>query len=103
MHRQMFEDLAKLCQIDWRVCTKEQRGALNQTEKRLRCKVSATSGDIEQFGKWWYQHDWRGRQRQPPKPHQVRETWGQFLNWRMIHATQTPTFHLVRVEVDATF
>ena len=101
MHRQMFEDLARLCQVDWRVCTKEQRGALNQTEKILR-DAGATRGDFPEFEKWWYLHDWRGRQGQPPKPHQVRETWGQFLSWRKVPRV-VQEFHLVRVGVDATF
>lgn len=103
MHRKMFEDLARLCQIDWRVCTTEQRGSLNQTEKILRCEAQAVRGDFGRFEKWWYQFDWRGRQGQPPRPHQVREMWGQFLSWQKAPIAQVQKFHLVRVGTDATF
>ena len=85
--QEMFSALAELCQIDWRACTSEQRNALNQSEKLLRTKLEASPADLKTFAGWWYANDWRGRGSNggppsPPRPHQVRETWGQFTAWR---------------------
>lgn len=85
--QEMFGALAELCQIDWRACTREQRSALNQSEKLLRTKLNASPADLKEFPDWWYAYDWRGRGSKdrppsPPRPHQVRETWGQFVTWR---------------------
>lgn len=32
---------------------------------------------IEQFAKWWYSRDWRGRNNQPPTAKQIKEMWPQ--------------------------
>lgn len=77
----MFTALAEICQIDTKLLTKEQRMQLNQSEKRLR-KAGNTPADLADFPRWWYANDWRGRKGEPPKPHQVRETWGQYEAWR---------------------
>ena len=105
----MFSALAELCQIDWRACTYEQRNALNQSEKLLRTKLEASPADLKTFTDWWYANDWRGRggdgrPPSPPKPHQVRETWGQFIAWRenghkpvTAKPTAAQRFHKVQV------
>jgi len=84
----MFSALAALCQVDIAVCTDEQRGALNQSEARLRKAKAAPDmlgvgvDDWHTFAHWWYWHDWRGKKGEPPKPHQVREEWGKFRSWQ---------------------
>ena len=42
-------------------------------------EMGASAGDIERFGKWWYQNDWRGQKGQKPTLAQVRERWGDFI------------------------
>lgn len=72
----LFQTLARVCRIDYRVCTTEQRGALNQTVGILR-KANHTSDEVERVGEWWFTRDWRGKQGQAPKPHEIREVWQQ--------------------------
>ena len=74
----MFGALAEVCQIDLTTLTENQRGALNQSGKKLR-EASAGPIELTAFGEWWYAYDWRGKRGDPPRPHQVRETWGQFI------------------------
>lgn len=85
--QEMFSALAELCQIDWHGCIEPQRKQLNQSEKLLRTRLNASPADLTEFPDWWYAYDWRGRGSKdrppsPPRPHQVRETWGQFVTWR---------------------
>lgn len=72
----LFESLATVCRIDWKVCTAEQRGALNQTCGILR-KAGHTAADVVRVGEWWSASDWRGKQGQAPRPEQIREVWQQ--------------------------
>jgi len=76
---ELFESLASLCRIDWKLCTVEQRGALNQTVGILR-KEGHTAIEVQQVGEWWWKSDWRGKQGQAPTPSQVREVWMQAFN-----------------------
>lgn len=78
----MFGALAKVCKINWKIATNEQKGELNQSEKILRVEAEATPEDLPEFEKWWYKHDWRGKGGSPPTPSQVREVWQQFLDYR---------------------
>jgi uncharacterized protein YdaU (DUF1376 family) len=73
---ELFESLASVCRIDWKLCTAEQRGALNQTLGILR-KEGHTALEVRQVGEWWFASDWRGRQGQAPRPDQIREVWQQ--------------------------
>lgn len=73
---ELFESLASLCRIDWKLCTGEQRGALNQTVGMLR-KAGHTPEAVTRVGEWWWKSDWRGKQGQAPTPSQVREVWMQ--------------------------
>lgn len=72
----LFEALADTCGVDWRVCTVEQRGELNQTTKILRDE-GRTPEQVFQVKAWWYRVHWKGRQGQAPTPTEVREVWGQ--------------------------
>jgi len=85
----MFTALAEICGIDWKVCTDNQRGALNQSEVRLR-KAGATVAEVREFVDWWRLYDWRGKKNQRPKPAQVREEWGKFKAWVAERATGPP-------------
>lgn len=78
--REMFSAFVELCQIDLETITKDKRGEINQAEKRMRQKYKPA--DLEAFGVWWYQHDWRGQKGQPPEVHQIRDCWGKFLAYR---------------------
>jgi len=79
-HRdELFESLASLCRVNIRLCTKDQRGALNQTAKILR-DAGHTAADVFRVGEWWYRHDWRSKKGQPPKPSEIREVWDQSFN-----------------------
>lgn len=78
----MFGALAKVCKINWKVATNDQKGELNQSERILRVEVEAVPEDLPEFEKWWYKHDWRGKGGSPPTPSQVREVWQQFLDYR---------------------
>ncbi len=85
----MFTALAEISGIDWRVCTDSQRGALNQSEKRLR-KAGATVDEMHRFADWWSAHDWRGKKGERPTPAQIREEWGKFKAWRAEQPTGVP-------------
>lgn len=85
----MFTTIAEVCGIDWRVCTEKQRGALNQSEKRLR-KAGATVTEMRRFASWWSNYDWRGKKGEHPSPVQVREEWGKFKAWRAEQRTSVP-------------
>jgi uncharacterized protein YdaU (DUF1376 family) len=75
----LFESLASLCRINWKVCTDAQRGALNQTCGILR-KQGHTAEEVESVGQWWWRTDWRGKQGQAPTPAQIRDVWEQAMN-----------------------
>jgi len=62
--------------------TPTQRGKLNQVEGMLRTKKNACADDIQSFGEWWYNCWWKGKDNQPPRPEQVREDWGAFVDWQ---------------------
>lgn len=70
---ELFELLAAICRIDYKVCTGEQRHQLNQSLKILR-GVDVTKEQLTAAGFYWYEQDWRGKQR-PPKPSEIREDW----------------------------
>ena len=76
---QHFETLAKICGIDWCICTDEQRGALIQSAG-IFVKEGKTVEQIKAVGEWWYRVHWKGKQGQAPTPSEVREVWGQALN-----------------------
>jgi hypothetical protein len=75
IHRdELFESLASVCRIDWKLCTVAQRGQLNQTVGVLR-KEGHTAQEIQRVGCWWFANDWRGKKGQAPKPSEIREVW----------------------------
>jgi len=73
---ELFEALAFVCRVDWKICPDEQRGALNQTTKILR-KAGRTAEEVRRVGDWWFANDWRGKQGQAPRAEQIREVWAQ--------------------------
>lgn len=75
--RAWFLALSEVCVVDLAVMTEAQRGQLAQSSKKLR-SAGATPKQIEGFGAWWYENDWRGKKGQPPTPAQVRTEWGKF-------------------------
>ena len=70
----LFEAIADVCAIDWKICTEAQRGRVNQTARILRGE-GHTVDEVTIFGKWWVAFDWRGKEGQPPTPEQIRENW----------------------------
>jgi hypothetical protein len=84
-NQEMFGVLAEICTINWRICTEDKRGELNQVEKILRVKARASPDDLKEFRTWWDEYDWRGKKRgkgDPPTPSQVRDEWQKFIDWR---------------------
>ena len=77
--RAWFLSLASLCVVDLTVATKAQTGLLGQSSKKLK-DAGVTPEQIDAFGSWWYENDWRGKQDQPPTPSQVRSEWGKFMH-----------------------
>ncbi len=75
----LFEALAETCGIDWKICTDQQRGALNQTCGVLR-KQGRTPEQVFQVRDWWYRVFWKGKTGQAPTPSEIREVWGQAMN-----------------------
>jgi len=71
----LFEVVAEVCGIDWNVCTKDQRGELNQTVGILR-ERNHTPAEVKTIEGRWYQQDWRGKKGQRPTPSQLRDFWG---------------------------
>lgn len=72
----LFEAVAEACAIDTLVCTKEQRGALNQTVGIFR-KADRTPDQVRAIRRWWDANDWRGKKGSVPTPAQLREVSGQ--------------------------
>lgn len=70
----MFESIARICQIDLKLCTKTQRLQVAQTSKALR-KAGKTPEDVPKVETWWYRVDWRGKKGEPPRPAQLQEVW----------------------------
>lgn len=72
----LFEAVAEACAIDVLVCTKDQRGALNQTVGIFR-KAGRTPDQVRVVRRWWDANDWRGKKGSVPTPAQLREVCGQ--------------------------
>ena len=77
----MFTALAGVCRINMKLLSDIQRKQLNQSGKILR-KEGIGPPDIQAFGDWWFTVDWRGKDNQSPRPHQVREEWDEFIAWK---------------------
>lgn len=76
-HQPIYNSLAELYKIDLELITDKLRVQLyKEAKKLLRAKKSPD--DVKSFGVWWYHHDWRGKQDQPPAPFQASEMWGRF-------------------------
>ena len=90
-HREIVECLASLCHMlpplgsdgkrAWNRMTQAERGMLNRCAKQLH-DAEATLYQIEHFDDWWYDQDWRGKEkRQIPGPWDVVKNWSRYLNW----------------------
>jgi len=78
--QEMFEALAEVCCIDWKVAPREGgrgTGAVNHTGKVLR-EQGIKPAEVYDFGLWWTANDWRGKQNQPPAPAEVQSEWQRF-------------------------
>ncbi len=69
----MVDALAKVCQRDWHI--RGQATLLGKFATQL-VRAGYTTDQVEQFGKWWYKNDWRGKKGDPPAPHNVTESIG---------------------------
>jgi hypothetical protein len=65
------EAIATVCNMS----LEKNRGMLFKEAKLLH---ESADEIIRQYGPggWWYASDWRGKKEQPPRPAQIRETWG---------------------------
>lgn len=70
----MFDSVARICQIDLKLCTKAERFQVAQVSKALR-KAGKTPEDVPKVETWWYRSDWRGKKGDPPRPSQVQDVW----------------------------
>lgn len=70
----MFDSIARICQIDLKLCTKTERLQVAQVSKALR-KAGKTPEDVPKVETWWYRFDWRGKKGEPPRPSQVQDVW----------------------------
>jgi hypothetical protein len=77
----MFVTLAKICQYNLKVISEDTKGMIGQTAKIL-IKAGLNPDDLAAFESWWYDNDWRGKKKEAPKPHQIRETLGQFQSFQ---------------------
>jgi hypothetical protein len=74
----MFDAVARACRIDLDLCTKAQRGQIAQTTQALR-KAGKLPQEIPKIEVWWYEHDWRGKRGDAPRPAQLQEVWQQAM------------------------
>lgn len=72
--------ISQVCQMD----LNKNKGMIFAEAKRLN---ESPEQVLEHYGPgaWWYLNDWRGKKGQPPKPSQIRETWGQ---WQAVAAAR---------------
>jgi len=104
LHQQMFEALAMVCRWDLELLTEDQRGALNQTEKRLRQMKNQTvaPADVLAFGEWWFAYHWQGKKRgESPCPADVRKEWGRFRAWQKQQTKAQATQQRIQQEAEA--
>lgn len=75
----MFEAICEVCVLDPATVAKGRIGKRAST----LVKAGYTPEQVRAYyGKagWWYQHDWRGRKGDPPKPEQIGETIKQAMS-----------------------
>ena len=85
--RAWFMALSNLCVVNLKVATKAQRSQISQSANILK-KAGVMPEQIDAFGNWWYDEDWRGKKGQPPTPAQVRSEWGKFMKSGVAKGTQ---------------
>lgn len=83
--------IGKVCQIDMRLATKRQKGAIMQTAKHLRDAKIAPE-QVTDFGEYWDKMDWRGIKGSPPVPSQIRTEWGKFSEWSKGSGSELPVY-----------
>lgn len=66
--QRVFMALARVCVLDHRLNAPK----IGRFAQRLR-KAGYTGEDVDAFGRWWRQHDWRGRRGDPPTLEQLIE------------------------------
>jgi len=82
----MFDAVARVCRIDLKICTKAQRGQVAQTTQALR-KAGKLPQEIPKVEAWWYDHDWRGKRGEAPRPAQIQEVWQQAVTQEQPNGT----------------
>ena len=73
-----FVAVASVCKINLSTATKAQKGQIALAVKKLK-DANATPEQINNFERWWYEHDWRGQRGQAPEPKHVCEQWGRYF------------------------
>jgi phage replication O-like protein O len=76
LYGSMFGEVARVCRIDLKLCTKAQRMQVAQTSKALR-KAGKLPDEVPKVERWWYLSDWRGKKGDAPRPAQLIEVWPQ--------------------------
>lgn len=74
-HQRMFEAICYCIGWDYQIITKEQAGQVAQALGKLK-NAGYTTGDLQEFHRWWHREDWRGKQGQLPTLTQLRAEIG---------------------------
>lgn len=82
---ELYEIVMALCQV-CKMDFEANKGRLFKEAKLLsKATPTATPELIEQYydnDGWWEKEDWRGKKGDLPSPHAIRETWGQWIDYR---------------------
>jgi len=71
-------ELAQLCKQNIAMLVAANNRAMLTTLANAAIALDMKGDTLEDYSKWWYSEDWRGKQGQAPSPKSIIETWGQF-------------------------
>jgi len=60
----------------------EDKSNVRKSAKQLR-DAGYNAADVEAFGAWWRQNDWRGERGDRPTVRLLKSEWAKFLEWRV--------------------
>lgn len=76
-YQPLVEALAAACRYDLDLISRAERAELERDARKM-AELGYSPADLEGFGRWWYQSDWRGKQNQAPSLKNVRTMLSQF-------------------------
>lgn len=75
--QEMLAAVMAACAFDPGLATRSQWSRAAAVASVLRA-AGKVPGDVEAFVGWWFEHDWRGKKGDRPKPQQLQGEWGVF-------------------------